>query len=51
MGLFVQGKASPFIGAIINIILSLWLGKQGLMGIFLATSIARLFTIESLIQF
>ena len=46
MGLFVQGKLAPLTAAIINIILSLWLGKTiGLMGIFLATSIARFFTI------
>jgi O-antigen/teichoic acid export membrane protein len=45
MGLFVQGRLAPLAAAIINIILSLWLGKTiGLMGIFLATSIARFFT-------
>lgn len=45
MGLFVQGRLAPLVAAIINIILSLWLGKTiGLMGIFIATSIARFFT-------
>ena len=45
MGLFVQGRLAPLAAAIINIILSLWLGKTiGLMGIFLATSVARFFT-------
>lgn len=45
MGLFVQGRYAPLTAAIINIILSLWLGKEfGLFGIFLATSIARVCT-------
>lgn len=45
MGLFVQGRLAPLAAAIVNIVLSLWLGKTiGLMGIFLATSIARFFT-------
>lgn len=45
MGLFVQGKWAPMLGAIINIVLSLWLGNlYGLFGIFIATSIARFFT-------
>lgn len=45
MGLFVQGKWAPMLGAIINIVLSLWLGRlYGLFGIFIATSIARFFT-------
>lgn len=46
MGLFVQGRWAPLLAAIINIILSLWLGKtMGLFGIFISTSIARFFTI------
>lgn len=45
MGLFVQGRWAPLAAAIINIILSLWLGSTiGLAGIFFATSIARLLT-------
>ena len=45
MGLFVEGKLAPLSAAILNIILSLLLGKTfGLIGIFLATSIARFFT-------
>lgn len=45
MGLFVQGRWAPLAAAIINIVLSLLLGKvYGLAGIFFATSIARLLT-------
>lgn len=45
MGLFVQGRWAPLTAAIINIVLSLWLGKAfGLAGIFFATSISRLLT-------
>ena len=45
MGLFSKGKYSPIVAAIINIVLSIVLGKYiGLMGIFLATSISRLLT-------
>jgi len=45
MGLFVKGRLAPLAAAVVNIILSLWLGKTiGLMGIFLATSVARFFT-------
>jgi O-antigen/teichoic acid export membrane protein len=45
MGLFVQGRWAPLAAAILNIVLSLWLGKlYGLAGIFFATSIARFFT-------
>jgi len=45
MGLFVKGRLAPVAAAIINIILSFWLGNSiGLAGIFLATSIARFFT-------
>jgi O-antigen/teichoic acid export membrane protein len=45
MGLFIQGRWAPLAAAIINIVLSLWLGKvYGLAGIFFATSIARFFT-------
>lgn len=46
LGLFVKGKWAPLFAAIINIILSILLAKVwGLVGIFLATSIARLVTI------
>ncbi len=45
MGLFNKGKYSPIVAAIINIVLSIILGKYiGLMGILLATSISRLLT-------
>lgn len=45
MGLFNKGKYAPVAAAIINITLSIILGKcLGLMGIFLATSISRLLT-------
>lgn len=43
LGLFEKGKATPYIGAISNIILSIILGKKmGLVGILIATSIAQL---------
>ena len=46
MGLFVQGRLAPISAATLNIILSVALAKPlGLMGIFLATSIARFSTI------
>lgn len=45
MGLFVQGKYTPIIASILNIVLSILLGNWiGLGGIFLATSISRFFT-------
>ena len=45
MGLFNKGKYAPAIAAVINIVLSIVLGKYiGLTGIFLATSISRLAT-------
>ncbi len=45
MGLFVKGKYILIITAIINLCLSIILGKYlGLFGILLATAIARLFT-------
>lgn len=44
-GLFEKGKIAPIIAAILNIILSLILGKfMGVAGILFATSIARLLT-------
>lgn len=46
LGLFVEGRYSPAMAAIVNIILSIILGKlYGIGGIFLATGIARFFTI------
>lgn len=43
MGLFNKSKATPYIGAITNIILSILLCKLfGVVGIFIATSIAQL---------
>jgi len=45
MGLFVQGRWAPLAAAIINVILSIWLGSTiGIAGIFFATSISRLLT-------
>ena len=45
MGLFVKGRIAPLLAAIINIGLSIILGKtMGLLGIYLATSIARILT-------
>lgn len=45
-GLFVQSKYVPFLTSILNIGLSIYLGKKmGLFGILFATSIARVFTI------
>lgn len=44
-GLFVKGKNAPIIAAILNIILSIVLGKYiGIAGIILATSISRMLT-------
>lgn len=46
MGLFVQGRWAPLVAAVINIVLSFWLGSTiGIAGIFFATSIARLVTV------
>ena len=43
LGLFQKGRATPYIGAITNIILSILLCKLfGVAGIFIATSIAQL---------
>lgn len=45
LGYFVQGKMAPVAASIINIALSILLGKWiGLSGIFFATSISRFFT-------
>lgn len=45
MGLFVHGRWAPLAAAVINIILSFWLGSTiGVAGIFFATSVARLLT-------
>ncbi len=45
-GLFVQSKYVPFLTTVINLGLSIYLGKLwGLFGILLATSIARIVTI------
>ena len=45
MGLFRQGRLAPLFAAVLNIILSIGLANSfGLTGIFLATSIARFFT-------
>ena len=45
LGLFRQGRYLQIVTAIINLICSMWLGKEwGLFGILFATAIARLFT-------
>ena len=45
LGLFNEGKYSPLAAAVINIVLSIILGKHmGVTGILLATSISRLLT-------
>lgn len=45
LGYFVQGRFAPFAAAIINVLLSIFMGKWiGLSGIFFATSISRFLT-------
>lgn len=45
LGLFEKAKMVPFTAAIINIVLSIVLGKYiGLLGVFIATSISKLLT-------
>lgn len=45
LGLFVKGKYAPLAAAIINIVLSVIMGKAfGLAGVFFATSISRILT-------
>lgn len=45
LGLFKEAKISPCIGSILNIILSIYLGKiWGLAGIFISTTISRALT-------
>ncbi len=45
LGYFVQGRFAPLAASVINVVLSIVLGKTiGLSGIFFATSIARFFT-------
>ena len=45
LGLFVQGQIAPAIAAILNIILTISMGKWfGIPGVFLATAITRLLT-------
>ncbi len=44
-GTFLQGMYAPVIAAVLNLVLSVWLGKTiGLAGVFFATAIARLAT-------
>lgn len=43
LGLFQKAKSTPYIGAITNIVLSIWFcNLWGVVGIFIATSIAQL---------
>ena len=45
MGLFERGKMTPFLASIINIVLSIALGRiMGVSGVFFATAIAQLFS-------
>ena len=45
LGLFVKGRMAPLVSAIVNIILSIILGRiMGVTGVFIATAIARLVT-------
>ncbi len=45
LGYFVQGRFAPVVASVINIVLSIVLGKWiGLSGVFFATSISRFFT-------
>jgi len=45
LGFFAQGKIAPAIAAVLNVVLSIWLGKMwGLCGVLFATSISRFFT-------
>ncbi len=45
LGYFVQGRFAPVAASVINIVLSILLGKWiGLSGVFFATSISRFFT-------
>lgn len=45
MGLFVYGKWRPLVSAIINIIVSIWWGKEfGLIGVLLGTTFTRVAT-------
>lgn len=49
MGLFHQAKYVPLLAAIINLLLSIWLGTiWGLFGIYLSISIARIVTFNSI---
>lgn len=44
MGLFTQGKYRPIVAAVLNIIVSIFLGKYiGIAGVLLGTTISRLF--------
>ncbi len=46
LGLFVEGRVAPILAAVVNIVLSIALGKMiGLSGIFFATAISRFFTV------
>lgn len=45
LGLFVKGRFMPILAALLNIVLSIVLGKKiGLCGVFFATAISRLIT-------
>lgn len=45
MGFFKEARTTPIIASIINIVLSVLLGRKiGLFGIYIATSISRIFT-------
>lgn len=45
MGLFVHGKWRPLISAVINLVISIWLGNvMGLIGVLIGTTITRVVT-------
>ena len=45
-GIFVEGRMAPIAATVLNIVLSILMGrKMGLCGVFFATSISRFFTI------
>ena len=49
MGFFREARLVPFIASIINIILSIYLGKRiGLTGIFIATCVSRILTFNTI---
>ena len=49
MGYFREARLVPFVASIINVVLSIYLGRHiGLTGIYLATCISRIFTFNTI---